>query len=188
MPVVTDSRSSIATDPLRNYRYQVNINHTTPKGLRLVQLSFMSCSGLNVETAVVAYRTGGMNTTPQKMPGQSEFTPITLSRGLIVNTPHAAAWYNEIFAAIQGTGTGQPRAGYDFRTTVDILLLAHPWSTANVPVKARWKVFNAWPASLAYSDLDAGGNNVEMEQMVLQHEGWTTSLATDAYASEAAAL
>jgi phage tail-like protein len=49
-----------------------------------MSMGFMSASGLNITTEVIPYREGGMNTTTQKMPGQSDFAPITLSKGLIV--------------------------------------------------------------------------------------------------------
>lgn len=42
----------------------------------------MAVSGLSITTEVIPYREGGMNTTTQKMPGQSDFSPLTLSRGL----------------------------------------------------------------------------------------------------------
>lgn len=188
---VVDSRSSIATDPLRNFRFIVKIPHDPAGAVNksLVTLGFMNCAGLNVETSVIAYRQGGMNTTPQKMPGQSEFTPITLSRGVMVKTPQAFGWYQEIFSVIQGGGFYAPTKGKDFRTNIDIMVLAHPYTRDNnVPVKLRFKVFNAWPQSLGYSDLDAGGNAVMMEQMVLQHEGWKVTYATDPYSSEAALI
>jgi phage tail-like protein len=183
---VVDSRSSVATDPLRNFRFQININHSTSKGSMAARLGFMTCSGLNVETEVMAYRQGGYNTTTQKMPGQTNFSPLTLSRGMMVATPDSYEWLREIFAVIQGTGTGAPSKGHDFRATIDIYLLAHPYTkTTRVPIKAAWRVYNAWPASMAYSDLDAGGNAVMMEQMVLQHEGFAVSYASDAYSSDA---
>src|SRR3954470_21337742 len=76
--VVTDSRSNVQSDPLRNFRFQVNINHTTPRGSRLVQLGFMTCDGLNLETQVVAYREGGMNATALPLTA-----PILTTRGWI---------------------------------------------------------------------------------------------------------
>ncbi len=171
---VTDSRSNITTDPLRNYRFQVNIAHTTPSGQQLIKLGFMTCDGLNVETQVVAYREGGFNTTTQKMPGQSDFTPITLTTGVIVSRPHAWDWMEEIFAVIQGTGP----VTRNFRTTMQILVMSSPYTANNVPTPLKFNVYNAWPSSFGVSGLDAGGNAVLLEQMVLQHEGWTPSYST----------
>lgn len=189
MPVkVENSLSSIATDPLRNFRFHVEIHHTTAGGkYNLTKLGFMSVSGLNVETSVVAYRQGGYNTTQQKMPGQSEFTPLTFSRGVMVNMPHSYEWVREIFSVIQGGGTFAPRGNNDFRSNVDIKVMAHPYTKGQkVPIKLWFKVFNAWPSAIGFSDLDAGGNAILVEQMVLQHEGWRPSYAKDPYGSDAA--
>jgi phage tail-like protein len=189
-PVPANTRGSIATDPLRGFRFQVNINHTAPGagGSMASRLGFVSVSGLNVETETMAYRQGGFNTTTQKMPGQSNYSPITLSRGMMVARPDSILWIKQIFAVIQGGGTGTlANASADFRADIDIYLLAHPYTAStNVPIKARWKVYNAWPASLAYGDLDAGGNAIVMEQMVLQHEGWDVSYAAGPYANQEA--
>ncbi len=179
------SRTSVISDPLRNFKFLVNINHRA-NGRNLAQLGFMSVSGLNVETSVIAYRQGGYNTTTQKMPGQSDFTPLTMSRGVMVNTPHAYEWVRQIFSVIQGSGTYAPRKGADFRCNIDIFVLAHPYTrNRKVPIKLRFKVYNAWPASIGFSDLDAGGNAVMLEQMVIQHEGWRPSYAPDPYMSDA---
>lgn len=181
---VTDSRSSTATDPLRNFRFKITIPHRTAHYQdRFVQFGFMTCSGLSMETAVVAYREGHFNTTPQKMPGQTDFPPLTLSRGSMPKTPAALHWMDEIFTAIAGTGYGIPSAARSFRSNIEIAVLAHPSTMVKVPVMLRFMVYNAWPSSLAYSDLDAGGNAVLMEQMVLQHEGWKPTYAAGPYTS-----
>lgn len=181
---VGDSRSSIATDPLRNFRFRVRINHRTAHyGDRFLTLGFMTCSGLSMETAVVAYREGHFNTTPQKMPGQTDFPPLTLSRGSMPKTPAALHWMDEIFIAIAGTGYGAPSKKESFRSTINIDVMTHPTTKSTVPILLRFDVYNAWPSSLAYSDLDAGGNAVLMEQMVIQHEGWRPTYAKDAFSS-----
>lgn len=180
MPVVVkDSRSSIKTDPLRNFRFQVNIHHNTSKGNMAARLGFMTVGGLSVETDLIAYRQGGFNTTTQKMPGQTNFPPLTLSRGMMVGTEDQYVWFKEVFSVVAGNGPKTP-AGTDFRADIDIYVLAHPWTrSTQVPVKAKYHVYNAWPQSLAYSDLDAGGNGLIMEQMVLQHEGFGLIYASD---------
>jgi phage tail-like protein len=89
---------------------------------------------------------------------------------------------NELFTVIQGTGTGI--AGQDFRSNMDIKVLAHPVTRGTVPVKAAFRVYNAWPTSVAYSDLDAGANAIVIQQMTLAHEGFTPKLANGVAASE----
>jgi phage tail-like protein len=184
MPVVVkDSRSSIKTDPLRNFRFQVNIHHQTSKGSMAARLGFMTCAGLSAETDRIAYRQGGFNTTTQKMPGQTDFPPLTLARGMMVGTEDQYLWFKEVFSVVAGNGP-KTQPGTDFRADIDIYVLAHPWTRSTaVPVKAKFHVYNAWVQSLAYSDLDAGGNGLIMEQMVLQHEGFGLVYAADNAAS-----
>ena len=68
----------------------------------------------------------------------------------------------------------------DFRATVDVPVLGHPVTPPPpLPGVARFKVYNAWPTALAYSDLDAGANQLLMEQMTLAHEGFDFELAGD---------
>lgn len=169
------SGAHIATDPLRNFKFVVTIHN--PKMGFAANMGFMSASGLNVTTEVIPYREGGMNTTTQKMPGQSDFAPITLSKGMIVGKPQMINWMKELFTVMQGTGTGAP--GDNFRSTVDIKVLQHPvTSTANIPVQAAFRVYNAWPTSIAFSDMDAGANAIIVQQMTLAHEGFDTSMAS----------
>jgi phage tail-like protein len=170
----TPSIAHLATDPLRNFKFNVNIMHPRISGF--ATLGFMTVSGLNITTEVIPYREGGMNTTTQKMPGQSDFAPITLSQGVAVGSGPLWQWVQELFAVMQGTGTGNP--GADFRATVDIMVLDHPVTTSQVPVKAIYRVYNAWPTSIAFSDLDAGANAVLMQQMSLAHEGFDFKLAS----------
>jgi len=171
-----DSRSSIETDPIRNFKFHVNI---AKDGIEdMIRLGFMSASGLAANTDMIPYREGGNNTTTRKMPGQTNFGPITLSRGMVMGTSHMWRWFTEIFYVIQGTSPQRRGAGNNFRVgqfTIDVL--DHPVTFGPTPVKARFTVFNAWPTVVAYSDFDAGGNGVMIEQLTLEHEGFTVDWA-----------
>ncbi|APC46399.1 tail tube protein [Streptomyces phage BRock] len=169
----TPSIAHLATDPLRNFKFNVNIMHPNLSGF--ATLGFMTVSGLNITTEVIPYREGGMNTTTQKMPGQSDFSPITLSQGVAVGKGPLWQWMKQLFTVMQGTGSGTP--GKDFRATVDIMVLDHPVTSSRVPVKAIYRVYNAWPTAIAFSDLDAGANAVLMQQVTLAHEGFDYKLA-----------
>jgi phage tail-like protein len=173
MATTTSTVGHIATDPLRNFKFQVQIQHPGIKGF--ARMGFMSVSGLNVTTEVIPYREGGMNTTTQKMPGQSDFAPITLSKGLAVGDSQMMDWMRQLFTVIQGTGSG--KAGQEFRHMVDIKVLDHPVTSGNTPAKAAFRVYNAWPTAVAFSDLDAGANAIIVQQMTLAHEGFEFKLA-----------
>jgi phage tail-like protein len=179
MPVtIATSLSHIATDPIRNFKFHVDISHPISGygGMSLAQLGFMSVGGLNLSTEVIPYRQGGYNTTPQKLPGQTDFSPITLSRGVLLGTNQTWKWIEEIFTVLQGTGTGTP--GHNFRSTVDIKVLDHPVNRGKTPIKLWIRVYNAWISTYALSDLDAGGNGFMVEQVTLVHEGFDVGWAS----------
>lgn len=169
------SMAHITTDPLRNFKFLVSIAHPSAG---FGAMGFMSASGLNITTEIIPYRQGGMNTTTQKLPGQSDFAPITLSKGLAVGDTAMIRWMSELFDVMQGNHSGA--AGNNFRAIVDIKVLAHPTTNGTRVTKAWWRVHNAWPTSLAFSDLDAGANAIVIQQMTLAHEGFQFALAKQA--------
>jgi phage tail-like protein len=186
---------ALNSDPLRNFRFNVNINH--PNIPTLPRMGFMAMSGLAVNNEVIPYREGGNNTTTRKMPGQSDFGPLTLTRGFMaapVMTPGASGtnigtneiyeWFSQIFSVNVGAGFGGPTI--DFRVGVTIDVLQHPITTGDSaagvdnppPIKARFFVYNAWPMGYSFSDLEAGGNAVFIENLTLAHEGWALITAS----------
>lgn len=182
------SNRPLNSDPLRNFRFQVRINH--PNIPTLPRMGFMALSGLAVNNEVIPYREGGNNTTTRKMPGQSDFGPLTLTRGFMAapvsagvgttGTNELYQWFGQIFSVSVGGGFGSDTI--DFRVGVTIDVLAHPITTGTgaaglepssaPPIKARFLVFNAWPMGYSFSDLEAGGNAVFIENLTLAHEGW----------------
>jgi hypothetical protein len=94
-----------------------------------------------------------------------------------------------LFSAMYGAGTsnepisgggasqGSPPGMQNFRTYMYINVLAHPMTNttgsfgnavgADYPsqsiVQVSFKLYSAWIGSLAYSDIDAGGNAVSVE-------------------------
>lgn len=174
----TGSLANIQSDPLRNFKFNVIIhdgNNVLTSRNPKAQMGFMSVSGLSVTTDVVVYRQGGMNTTTQKMPGQSDFAPITLSRGLICGDANIYAWMQQIFVTMQGTGLNN--GSQDFRRIIDIFLIDHPVTGPVATYKAGWRIHNAWITSCAFGDLDAGANGVELQQLTLAHEGFEYVIA-----------
>jgi len=180
MPVTQKSSlSAIKTDPLRNFKFQVVIQPQSGNalGAAAVTLGFMTVSGLGMNLDVIPYREGNMNPTTQKMVGQADFNPITLTRGVTIDaTQPQILWLQQLFTVQQGTGT--TAAGNDYRADVYIYVLDHPYSGASAPEKAGFHVYNAWPSSVAYSDLDAGANQLFITQLSLAHEGFLAEVAT----------
>jgi phage tail-like protein len=181
------SLSSLATDPLRNFIWQITFTPgaASPSGATAFTSGFMTVGGLGMTIDVIPYREGHMNTTTQKVPGQADFQPIVLSTGVIVGRTADLNWLKQLFIVNQGSG-GQTETT-DFRSTLDIAVLAHPVTAATRAVKAAFRVYKAWPTSIAWSDLDAGANQLLVEQMSLAHEGIDPQIAASAGATEAPA-
>jgi len=176
------------SDPLRNFRFIVSLNH--PNLPNLVRMGFMAVSGLAVNNEVIPYREGGNNTTTRKMPGQSDFGPLTMTRGLMAAPVKAGVgnvsgmevyqWFSQIFSVNIGAGFGS--ASTDFRISCTIDVLQHPITSGAgaagnepysvPPIKVRFVVQNCWPMGYSFSDLEAGGNAVFIENLTLAHEGW----------------
>src|ERR1700722_5704188 len=103
--MTVQQKSTIAhlqTDPLRNFKFLVTF---LPPSGKSISMGFMSVSGLNITVDVIEYREGGYNTTTQKMPGQADFSPITMSRGVAVGQTTDFDWMTQLFTVLQGTGT-----------------------------------------------------------------------------------
>jgi phage tail-like protein len=186
---IVNSRSTLATDPVRNFRFLVTFKpqdtSNTALGTVTIPMGFTSVSGLAVTTDSIPYREGGYNTTVHQIPGQTSFTPLTLQRGVILGSKQNWDWMKQLFATVQAGGSTLA-LGKNFRCDIEIAVLNHPVpsSGANVTtgtgvagpasddVAMRFRVYNAWPTTVAYSDLNAGDNALYVEQMTLVHEGF----------------
>jgi len=184
--------SSIATDPLRNFKFIAEFTAASKAFdesiAPTVAAGFTSITGLGINTQSIPYREGGYNTTVHQIPGQTTFAPITFQRGVILGTSTNWDWMKTLFATVQGGGSSRA-AGDNFRCDIEIQVLAHPIpkgtsladgtaaSTAESTdiVAMRFMVYNAWPTSVSYSDLNAGDNALLVEQMSVVHEGFDIS-------------
>ena len=191
MATIINNRSNLETDPIRNFRFLVTFlphvenNWVGPKSMTM---GFTSVSGMAVTTDSIPYREGGYNTTVHQIPGQTTFAPITLQRGVVLGSRQNWDWMRMLFRTVQGGGTNTYNS--NFRCDLEIAVLSHPIPGSGAAVTGsvaeddhvalRFKVYNAWPTSVAYSDLNAGDNAIFVEQATLVHEGfdlnWATSL------------
>jgi len=137
--------------PLPNFHFEVNWGGT--------RIGFSKISGLEVATSVIEYREGSYliyNTT--KQPGRTIYSNIVLERGIFLNDFDFFTWW-------QKTYNFQEKS-QSFRRDVIISLL----DDAHNPVMI-WKVLNAWPCRVRWSELNAMDNQVMMESLELTHEG-----------------
>ena len=183
--------STIQTDPVRNFKFVVEFYQQSNDGKwgsSFGKMGFVSLSGLSVTTESIGYREGGYNTNLHQIPGQSSFTPITLSKGVMLGNDAHARWMRRLFSVLTPNATSG--VGADFRCDLDIAVLSHPNPAGLVGqngnasegaysdhASMRFRVNNAWITSLSYSNLDAGSSTLMVEEITLVHEGFDVTFA-----------
>lgn len=195
--------STIATDPLRNFRFYAEFTKAgdTEFDSRIVSTSstsatsagysqgwvggFTFISGLNISTQSIPYREGGYNTTVHQIPGMTTFVPVTFQRGVLYGNDQAITWMKGLFSAASGEGLNTG-ANKNFRVNVDIYVMDHPnaGATPGTPAddnkpRLRFRVHNAWISQLSYNELNAGDGGILFETMTLSHEGLSVSFVDD---------
>jgi phage tail-like protein len=170
------TRNRLANDPLRNFKFHVSISHPT-YGREIANMGFTSAEGLNMSTEMIPYREGGWNTNPHKMPGMTDFSPITLSSGVFNNRTGMWNMAKQMFAVQWGNGT--LRVDDDYRFDLMIRVYDHPVTLGegalvrndtSRPMLA-FRAVNAWVANVAFGGLNAMENSILIHQLTLHHEG-----------------
>ncbi len=143
-------------DPYKSFRFEVEISGNTV----FAKAGFQQVSGLQMSTEVIEYREGGDNLTVSKSPGLTKFEPITLQRGMSEDTD-MWDWASKMFH-IDDTAHNQK-----YKANVKIKL-----KSRNGTVVKAWEVPNAWISKYETGEFDAMGNNIMIETLELQNEGW----------------
>lgn len=145
-------------DPYKNFRFRVKWDGRYVAGVSKV-------SALRRTTETVSHRDGGDVSRPHLSPGETRFEAVTIERGVT----HDAAfeqWANKVWD-YQG-GAGHDVSLADFRKDVRIEL----YNEAGQLVLA-YDVHRCWPSEYqALPELDAEGDAVAIQLLVLQNEGW----------------
>lgn len=190
---------SAKSDPIRNFKFQVTINAEGALGnlaQGLSRIGFAAMSGLSVQNEMVGYREGGMNTHPHKFIGQSDFAPITFSRGVFEKQDQLYKWQQFLHSWNQASGSSTS-TGNDYRCDVLVKVYDHPISAGsyNTPGETEgnnlqlgdarfgFKVFNCWPGAYSLSDLNAGDSGIIVQQLTLHHEGFVVGWTPEQVAS-----
>lgn len=144
-------------DPYRTFKFQVVIDGRTVAGLSKM-------SALKKSTEVVDWRYAGDASHVRKLPGGSNYEPITLEAGL-THDPQFLELANRV-NNIDGDGGMSLR---NFRTSMVINVL-----NLQGVVAISYKVFKAWVSEFqALPDFDANSmNTVGIQTLRLEHEGW----------------
>ncbi len=138
-------------DPLRHFRYRLEIDGITQAGFAEVAVGDLS-------TDPIEYREGDEITTVRKLNGLNKYGNITLKWGITTDSLELAEWHQLVVD--------------------DATLLDEARRTVVIRVqdeagedKAAFEVTKAWPCKYDPSDLNAKGNEVAIDTLELCNEG-----------------
>ncbi len=145
-------------DPYKNFKFRVKWDGKYVAGVSKI-------SALKRTTEVVKHREGGDPSSSRKSPGRTEFEPITLERG-VTHDPEFEAWASKVWNF--GAGLGAEASLKDFRKDLIIEMLNEAGQVA-----IAYKVFRCWVSEYqSLPDLDANTNNIAIQHIKLENEGW----------------
>lgn len=118
---------------------------------------FTEVSGLNIEVDIVQHKIMTQQGEPmtRKMPGRTKAGQVTLKRGVTQN--------KDVWDWRKLVEQGKIA---DARTNGTITAYDADLST----IVAQWDIEAAWPSKVSATSLDAGGNEVVMEEMTIVYE------------------
>ncbi|NEO95980.1 MAG: phage tail protein, partial [Moorea sp. SIO3G5] len=145
-------------DPYKNFKFLVRWDGEIVAGVSKV-------SALSRTTEVIEHRTGGDPSSSRLSPGQTKYEPITLERG-VTHDPAFEQWANKVWN--YGSGLGSEVSLKDFRKDLIIEVMNEAGQVA-----IAYKVYRCWVSEFqALPELDASGNEVAIQSIQLQNEGW----------------
>ena len=145
-------------DPYKNFKFRVKWDGRYVAGVSKV-------SALKRTTEVVEHREGGDPSGTRKSPGQSKYEAITLERGVTHDTEFEK-WANKVWN--YGSGLGSEVSLKDFRKDIIIEVYNEAGQLA-----IAYKVYRCWVSEYqAIPDLDAKANDVAIQTLKLENEGW----------------
>ena len=177
-PTLTE-RTRLRADPVRNFKFQIQLFHSDNTLMNYIAtMGFMTVDGISMNTEMVPYREGGWNTNPHKLPGMTDFAPLTMSAGVFYVKPGMWQLAKQMFAVQWGGGSIS--MGEEFRFDMAVRILDHPvtelapsGSTGDTSGSVMaFAFYNAWVASVGFNGLNAMDNAVLIHQMTVHHEGF----------------
>jgi phage tail-like protein len=120
---------------------------------------FKECTGLSSEPTVVTRtsRDEQGKSLVQKFPGQAQWSNLTLRRG-VDSGAELWKWRQEV---IDGKIAGARRDG-----TVEVV------DSEGTPL-VTYRFLRGWPCKYSAPGLNAGGNDILVEEIEIAHEGFT---------------
>lgn len=139
-----------ANDPLRNFRYRLEIDG-------IVQAGFSEVAIGDLSNDPIEYREGNEITTVRKLKGLNKYGNITLKWGL-TDSIELSNWHRMV------VDDATPLSAA--RRTVVIRVQNEAGED-----KAAYEVTRAWPTKYNPTDLNGKGNEVAIESLELANEG-----------------
>lgn len=136
-------------DPLRNFRYRLEIDGIDQAGFSEVAIG-------NSSTDAIDYREGNEPKHLRKLSGLNKFGNVTLKWGITKSTT-LAEWRQLVVDDVPLQAA---------RRTVVIRIQNEAGED-----KAAFEVVNAWPSKYDPTDLNGTGNAVALDLLELVHEG-----------------
>lgn len=137
-------------NPYRQMRFLLEIDGIETAGFSLCDLPAST-------SPVIEYREGNDPPTARKLPGLNEFGPLVLEKGVTDASSELFEWRHLV-------EEGRQR---EAKRAVAVVLLD---GEGNAGV--RWEFVNAWPSAYEAPHLSATGNEVAIERLVVDHEGF----------------
>ncbi|MFC8700892.1 phage tail protein [Streptomyces anulatus] len=148
-------------DPFKNFRFRVKFSGSTEYIAGVSKVS-----GLKRTTEVIKHRDGGSPGTSHKLPGRTEYEPVTLERGCTTDTVFEE-WANRVWSFRNASGSLETSLK-DFRRD----LIVDVFDEGGQKV-LTYSVHDCWVSEYqALPDLDANANAVAFEHIKLEHHGW----------------
>ncbi len=149
-------------DPYKNFKFRVS--WAEEPGQAMVSVAGVSkVSALKRTTEVISHREAGSPSTPNLSPATSKFDPVTLERG-VTFAPEFEAWANKVYDPEGDAGVSLASFRKDIR--VELLNLQGEVVRAYVLNRCWVSEYTALP------ELDANGNGIAFETIVIQTEGF----------------
>ncbi len=145
-------------DPYKNFKFRLKWDGRYVAGISRI-------SALKRVTEVVEVRDGGDPSNVRRSPGLTRFEPITIERG-VTHDLEFERWANKVWQL--GGGQGGEVSLKDFRKDMVLEI----YNEAGQLVLA-YLIYRCWPSEFqVLPDLDANGNGVAIQSLVIQNEGF----------------
>lgn len=154
-------------DPYKNFRFRVKFAGGE------YMLGVSKVTGFKRSTEVIKHRSGGDPATSFKLPGRTEYDPITLERGVTTDKVFQQ-WANRVWS-FTNSGRGLETSLKDFRQD----LIVDVFNEGGQKVLS-YQVYNCWVSEWQpVSDLDANANAVALQHVKVENEGWVAEEVTE---------